>query len=179
VLADLSGFHVDVAVDEIDVSRLAVGQPVTLTLDALPGLALPGLVESIDPLSTARSAVTSYEVRVTATTSDPRVRSGMSTNADIVVARKTGVLLVPRRAVRSDRGRLVVDLLRDQSLCEQPTEQRPAVPELDQREVTTGLSNEQVIEIASGLDEGACVYVEGTDARLRFFETRGPPGGRN
>ena len=80
VLADFSSFHVDVAVDEIDVSRLAVGQPVTLTLDALPGLALPGLVESIDPLATARSAVTSYEVRVTATASDPRVRSGMSTS---------------------------------------------------------------------------------------------------
>ncbi|MFL5802235.1 MAG: efflux RND transporter periplasmic adaptor subunit [Roseiflexaceae bacterium] len=179
VLADLSSFHVDVAVDEIDVSRLAVGQPVTLTLDALPGLALPGVVESIDPLATARSAVTSYEVRVRATSSDQRVRSGMSTNADIVVARKPNVLLAPRRAVRSDRGRLVVDLPRDQTLCEHPPEQRPPAPELSQREVTTGLSNEQVIEIVAGLDEGACVYVEGIDARLRFFESRGPPGGRD
>jgi HlyD family secretion protein len=177
VLADLSSFHVDVAVDEIDVSRLAIGQPVTLTLDALPGLALPGLVESIDPLATARSAVTSYQVRVTATASDQRVRSGMSTNADIVVARKPDVLLVPRRAVRSDRGRLVVDLPNDQALCERPAEQRPPAPELTQHEVITGLSNEQVIEISAGLDENACVYVEGIDARLRFFETRGPPPG--
>ena len=40
-----------------------------------------------------------------------------------------------------------------------------------------GLSNEQVIEITAGLDEQTCVYVEGIDARLRLFETRGPPPG--
>jgi HlyD family secretion protein len=179
VLADLSSFHVDVAVDEIDVSRLAVGQPVTLTLDALPGLALPGRVDSINPLATARTTVTSYEVRVTATAGDPRVRAGMSANADIVVARKPNVLLAPRRAVRNDRGRLVVDLPNDPSVCALPADQRPASVELTQREVKTGLSNEQVIEILEGVDDQTCVYVEGTDARIRLFENRGPPGGRN
>jgi HlyD family secretion protein len=179
VLADLSSFHVDVAVDEIDVSRLAVGQPVTLTLDALPGLALPGQVDSINPLSTARTTVTSYEVRVTATAGDPRVRAGMSANADIVVARKPNALLAPRRAVRNDRGRLVVDLPNDPSVCALPADQRPPSVELTQREVQTGLSNEQVIEILAGVDDQTCVYVEGTDARIRIFENRGPPGGPN
>jgi HlyD family secretion protein len=179
VLADLSGFHVDVAVDEIDVSRLAVGQPVTLTLDALPSLALPGMVEAINPLATARTTVTSYEVRIAASAGDARVRAGMSANADIVVARKPNVLLAPRRAVRNDRGRLVVDLPKDPSICELPPEQRPPDVELTQRDVRTGLSNEQVIEIVDGLDDQTCVYVEGTDARIRIFENRGPPGGRN
>jgi HlyD family secretion protein len=179
VLADLSSFHVDVAVDEIDVSRLAIGQPVTLTLDALPGLALPGRVDSINPLATARTTVTSYEVRVTATASDPRVRAGMSANADIVVARKPNALLAPRRAVRNDRGRLVVDLPKDPSVCALPPDRRPPSVELTQREVRTGLSNEQVIEILEGVDDQTCVYVEGTDARIRIFENRGPPGGRN
>ena len=173
VLADLSRFHVDVAVDEIDVPRLAVGQPVTLTLDALPGLALPGMVEAISPLATPRAAVTSYQVRIITTAIDPRVRPGMSANADIVVARKPNVLLVPRRAVRNDRGRLVVDLPQDPSICALPPERRPPNPALVQREVTTGLSNELLIEITSGLDTQTCVYVEGIDARLRLFE--GPP----
>jgi HlyD family secretion protein len=177
MLADLSSFHVDVAVDEIDVSRLSVGQPVTLTLDALPGLALPGSIESINPLATPKSTVTSYNVRVTTMASDSRVRAGMSANADIVVARKPNVLLAPRRAVRNDRGRLVVDLPKDQALCATPREQRPPDPELTQRDVKTGLSNDQVIEIVEGLDEQTCVYVEGIDARLKFFENRGPPPG--
>jgi hypothetical protein len=34
-----------------------------------------------------------------------------------------------------------------------------------------------VIEIVEGVDEQTCVYVEGIDARLKFFENRGPPPG--
>lgn len=175
VLADLSSYHVDVTVDEIDVSRIAAGQPVTLTLDALPDAALPGVVEAISPLSSAGAAVTSYQVRVTTSAQQPQLRAGMSANADIVVARKPNVLVAPRRAVRNDRGRLIVDVPRDQSLCLQPAEQRPAAIDLEQREVKTGLSNEQVIEIAAGLDDRSCIYVEGIDARLNVLF--GPPPG--
>lgn len=175
VLADLSSYHVDVTVDEIDVSRIAAGQPVTLTLDALPGLALPGAVETISPLASAGATVTSYQVRVTTSAQEPRLRAGMSANADIEVARKPNALVAPRRAVRNDRGRLVVDVPRDQALCLLPADQRPASVDLDQREVATGLSNEQLIEITSGLDDRTCVYVEGIDARLNVLF--GPPPG--
>ncbi|MEN9936211.1 MAG: hypothetical protein RLZZ387_2790 [Chloroflexota bacterium] len=176
-LADLSGFVVDVTVDEIDVSRISAGQPVTLTLDALPDLALPGEVLTIAPLAEEQSAVTSYQVRVVTDAIDQRVRAGMSAGADIVVARKEGALLVPRRAVRSDRGQLVVDVARDPGLCAQPREQLPARIETEQRPVTTGLSNEQLIEVLGGLEPESCVYVEGFDARTTIFG--GPPGRRN
>ncbi len=176
VLADLAGFYVDVTVDEIDITRVSAGQPVTLTLDALTDLALPASVESIAPLAQAQAAVTSYRVRIAIPKADPRVRPGMSVGADIVVAEREQVLLVPRRAVRSDRGRLLVDVARDPGLCALPPEQWPARPELDPREVVVGLSNEQVIEIVSGLDPQACVYVEGIDQRFSFFT--GPPGRR-
>lgn len=177
VLTDLSSFFIDVLVDEIDISRLAVSQPVTLTLDALPGVTLPGDVQSVAPLAAAQAAVTSYQVRIGARAADQRVRPGMSASADIVVARKTDALLVPRRAVRNDRGRLVVDVTRDQTICTLPPERRPGRPELEQRPVRTGLSNELLIEVVEGLDEQTCVYVEGIDARLRFFQAGGPPPG--
>ena len=93
--------------------------------------------------------------------------------ADIVVAERDNVLLVPRRAVRSDRGRLLVDVVRDPGLCALPPDQRPARPDLEARDVTVGLSNDQVIEIVSGLDPQACVYVEGVDQRFTFIT--GPP----
>lgn len=165
VLADLSSYHVDVAVDEIDIARLEVGQPVTLTLDALPDLQLPGTVESIAPLSTVQSAVTSYQVRITTQTNDPRVRSGLSASADIIVARKENALLVPRRAVRNERGTLIVEVPRDQSVCTVPRDERPAQLTLEQRPVQTGLSNDQSIEITSGLDEQTCISVPGIGAR--------------
>jgi hypothetical protein len=46
---------------------------------------------------------------------------------------------------------------------------------LTQRDVQTGLGNEQVIEVLAGLDERTCVYIEGLDARLDPFG--GPPPG--
>ncbi|MBC8159899.1 MAG: efflux RND transporter periplasmic adaptor subunit [Roseiflexaceae bacterium] len=176
VLADLSSFYVDVAVDEIDVSRITAGQPVTLTLDALPDVAIAATVERIAPLASAQSAVTAYQVRVSAPRSDPRVRPGMSTTADIIVAEQQNVLLVPRRAVRNDRGRLIVETPTDPAVCQLPPEQRPERPELRQIDVRTGLSNEVVIQITEGLDESSCVYVEGVDSRFDLFG--GPPQAR-
>ncbi len=171
VLADLSSFTIDVAVDEIDISRVAPRQPVSMTLDALPGLTLPGTVAGIAPLASDQSGVTSYVVRIIAAPSDARVRSGMSVSADIQVARKDDALLVPRRTVRNERGKLVVDAV--SIACGTAPAQLPAAPERAQREVTTGLSNEQVIELLGGASDADCLYVEGIDSTFALF--RGPP----
>lgn len=177
VLTDLSSFYVDVAVDEVDVSRISAGQAVTLTLDALPDLALPASVERVAPLSTTQSAVTAYQVRIAAKASDKRVRPGMSTNADIVVAREENVLVVPRRAVRNDRGRLIVETPNDPAVCALPRDQVQQKPALRQIVVRTGLSNEQVIELVGDFDPRTCLYVEGLDTRFDPIFSR-PPGAR-
>ncbi|MCG8348581.1 MAG: efflux RND transporter periplasmic adaptor subunit [Chloroflexales bacterium] len=179
VLADLSSFYVDVTVDEIDVAQLQTEQPVTLTLDALPDLALAGEVAAISPLSNQQSAVTSYQVRIEIPATDTRVRAGMSANADIVVAEKPNVLIVPRRAVRAEQGKFFVDIVADQTLCQADPATWPIQPELTAIEVTTGLSNEFAIEILTGdLDENSCLHIEGVDARLDPLSGP-PPGVRN
>lgn len=175
VLTDRSRLHVTVTVDEVDIARIAVSQPVTLTLDALPDAALAGLVESVAPLAQTQSAVASYQVRITIDRSDARVRPGMSTNADIVVAQRERALVVPRRAVRNDRGSLLVDITRDPGVCRLLREQYPERPALEQRVVQVGLSNEQSIEILSGLTLQDCIYVEGVETRL--LPLSGPPPG--
>jgi HlyD family secretion protein len=174
MLTDLSQFHVDVTVDEVDISRLGLSQPVTLTLDALLDLALGGQVESIAPLAITQSAVTSYQVRIAIRSTDARIRPGMTANADIVVAQRGRALLVPRRAVRIERGRLLIDQVDDPTLCAAPREQLPEQPARTAREVRLGLSNDQVVEIVDGLEAGACVYVEGVDVRFNLLS--GPPG---
>jgi HlyD family secretion protein len=177
-LTNLASLHVTVTVDEVDIPRIAAAQLVTLTLDALPGAILGGKVESVAPLALTPSTVTSYQVRIAIVGSDPRVRPGMSTNADIVVARRDQVLLLPRRALHSDRGRLLVDLANDPSLCTQPLERLPARPPTTAREVQIGLSNDQSIEITNGVGLKECVYVEGIDARVNPLAGP-PPGVRN
>jgi HlyD family secretion protein len=176
VLADLSSFYVDVTVDEIDVAQLAPNQSVRLTLDAFPNMTLEGTVARIDPLATTGASVTSYNVRIETKTTDERVRSGMSANADIVVAEKANVLMVPRRAVRAEQGQFFVDLTEDQGLCQADLANRPLNPPLRAVAVTTGLSNEQFIEITSTeLTTSSCMHVEGVDARLNPLG--GPPPG--
>jgi HlyD family secretion protein len=176
VLADLSGFYVDVTVDEIDVASLALDQQVTLTLDALPELLLRGVVDTISPLSTEESAVTTYEVRIRTPADDPRVRAGMSATADIIVAQKDDALVVPRRAVRTEDGELLVDVPVDQSLCAADPDTLPAQPELEAVSIEVGLRNDTLIEVADGdMDEQTCVYVEGFDPRMTPFG--GPPPG--
>jgi HlyD family secretion protein len=178
VVADLSGFYVTITVDEIDVARLEVDQPARLTLDALPELELEGVVDRINPLATEGAAVTSYEVRLRTRGNEERVRSGMSTNADIIVERKTEALIVPRRAVYTDDGDLFVDLPADQTLCEADQATWPIAPELRAVPVEVGLRNDLAIEIVGGdLDEQSCIYIEGFDARMQPL-TGPPPSNR-
>lgn len=177
VLVDLSRFYVYANVDEIDVAQIAVGQPALLTLDALRDTELAGRVERIDLLSDEASTVASYEVRIETTPDDERVRSGMSVNVDIVVSQKENALLVPRRAVSSDQGNHIVSVLTTPALCDAAPAEWPAVPETQPVKVTTGLSNDQFIEILAGdITEESCLRVEGFDARMDIFG--GPPPGQ-
>ncbi len=178
IIADLSRFYVYGTVDEIDVAQLRVGQEVVLTLDALPELELTGVLDTISPLSDESAAVATYAIRIEMTSKDRRVRSGMSATADIIVDQKEQALLVPRRAIYASEGVRYVDIPTNQGLCDLERSEWPAAPDLQQVEVTTGLSNDQFMEITSDtMTEETCIYVEGVDARMYPFS--GPPPGRS
>ncbi len=178
IIADLSRFYVYGTVDEIDVAQLRVGQEVLLTLDALPELELTGVLDTISPLSDESAAVATYAIRVEMTSKDRRVRSGMSATVDIIVDQKEEALLVPRRAVYASEGTRYIDTPTNQGLCDLERSAWPAEPDLEQIEVTTGLSNDQFMEITSeNVSEETCIYVEGVDARMNPFS--GPPPGQS
>ncbi len=81
-LADFSAWIVETRdLTELDVVGVEIGQPVTVTPDALPDLRLPGAVESIDQVFTERSGDILYTVRIRLDTTDPRLRWGMTVNA--------------------------------------------------------------------------------------------------
>ena len=143
-------FNLTVSVDEVDVAQLTVGQPVTVTLDALPDLTLHGQIDRIAGLATNVAGVVSYSVRVVLMDTGPSVRVGMTANALIVTERRVGVLVVPNWAIRIDRdtGQAYVPVQRPTGVTEVP--------------VTLGLRNESVSEVLSGVSEGdVLVLVEG------------------
>lgn len=82
VLADFSSWIVETRdLNELDVVKVEVGMDVEITPDALPELALPGVVESIDQVFSERSGDILYTVRIRLAESDPRLRWGMTVSA--------------------------------------------------------------------------------------------------
>ncbi len=116
-LGDRSKVRAQVLVDESQVGRLKVGNPVTMTVDALPGLALSATVASIDPVGTNNQGLVKYTVLVDSNKPAPQVLLGMTANAQIITNRQTGALAVPLQALQyDDQGEFVNQVAADGSL---------------------------------------------------------------
>jgi membrane fusion protein, macrolide-specific efflux system len=87
-----------VAFSESDITKVKVGQPATVTLDALSGVELGAHVTAISTVGTTSSSVVSYDATLTLDQRDSRVRPGMSASASVIVQQAQGVT-VPNAAV--------------------------------------------------------------------------------
>jgi multidrug efflux pump subunit AcrA (membrane-fusion protein) len=103
VIADRSVLHVNVMVDESDVSTIKLDNDVTFTLDSLPGATLTGIVTWIKPTGETVSGLVKYQVQVDLVDPDPRVLLGMTADATIVTAVQDNALAVPLNAVQLDK----------------------------------------------------------------------------
>jgi multidrug efflux pump subunit AcrA (membrane-fusion protein) len=85
VVADLADLQVETTdLNEIDAARVKVGNPVTVTFDALPGVQVNGVIKSIAPKASEGSGV-NYTVVVTLDELPELLRWGMTAFVDIEV----------------------------------------------------------------------------------------------
>ncbi len=110
-LDNLAELYVDVEVSEVDINSVTVGQPVTLTFDAILNKEYHGEVVEVAQAGTVTSGVVNFKVTVELTDADPEVRPGMTAAVNVVVEEMKDVILVPNRAVRLVDGERVVYLL--------------------------------------------------------------------
>ncbi len=89
------------AINEVDIPTVKVGQDAELTFDALPDLTLAGTVDKIDRDGTVTQGVVTYNVWVTLNGADKQLKTGMSTAATIVTAVARNVLLVPNASIKT------------------------------------------------------------------------------
>jgi hypothetical protein len=87
-----------VAISEADIGEIKVGQPATVTMDALSGVELVAHVATISPTATDSDDVVSYEVTLDLDQTDSQVLSGMSASAVVIVDQASGVT-VPNDAI--------------------------------------------------------------------------------
>ena len=188
-------FKLVVAVDELDVPKIAIGQKATVKIDALPGEEATGEVIRIAPIGVKANEVTTYNVTLKLT-SPAGTLAMMSASADIEVASKTGVLLVPVEAVHTVNGKSWVygamsqDIREDQANpsksnraglrtmfsggSKQGEAKRPMI------DVTVGLVSDTWAEILSGLNEGdevALPVSQNSMANMMGFGGMGPGRG--
>lgn len=141
-MLDRSTLHVDLKLSENDVAKVQLGQPVTLTIDALKDWKAAGTVSYIAPSAESSNGVVTYRVRVDFPDSDARVKVGMTANLTIMIAQKDGVLLVPNTALLPKGAGRAVQV---------PSADGTTTSEV---EVQTGLTDGVNTEITSGLKAG-------------------------
>lgn len=166
VIYDMSRLTFDMNVDELDAPKLAVGQRVTITADALEGMSFTGRVDKININGTTISGKTTYPVTVLVDGDGTDLARqglwpGMNVSANIVVEEAGAVLSIPVDAVSrgnevlvtpagtlDDRGNLV-----DSS-------------KIETRTVELGRNDEDYIEVLSGLQEGDVVLIRNSSSNI-------------
>src|SRR4030095_9414748 len=84
-IADLNSMIINAQVNQADVPRLQVNQQVEITVEAVTGLKVTGLVERISPQATIKNNIKGYPARIVLRNVDPRVRPGMTANVKTTV----------------------------------------------------------------------------------------------
>lgn len=161
------GLEVILSVDEIDVGKLAVGQPATITMETWPDVELASEITAIAPRSNAGSnGAVSYDVHLGLPQTDLPVLVGMTANADLLTANRENVLLVPNAAIHPDRtnGTYSVNVVHTDA--DGKTETLPVV-------VTVGSRDGQFTQILSGLVEGDQVLLGELSAPVQSFSGPG------
>jgi len=151
VIYDMSSLECELAVDELDIKGVEIGQNAIITSDAVPGRIYNGTVSNISINSTTSGGVTTYPVTVIINDFDEDLLPGMNIDVEIITNQAEGVLAVPVSAV--NRGNLVY-------VKGEKTDENDTAPEgYKSIKVETGVYNNDFIEIKSGLSEGDVVYV--------------------
>ncbi|MEJ2747560.1 MAG: HlyD family efflux transporter periplasmic adaptor subunit [Anaerolineae bacterium] len=103
-MVDPGSLEVVLAVDEVDMSNITIGQPATITLETWPNEPISGQVTAVAPkASNDASALVTYDVFLGLGKTDLPILVGMTADAKLVTASLTNVLLVPNAAVNVDR----------------------------------------------------------------------------
>ena len=149
-LVDTKTIKMTGIIDEIDITKVKVGQDALLTVDALPGQKLNGHVTFVSPFGTLMTGVVNFPVEIYL---DPHegveLRGGLTATADIIIGQRNNVLMVPNRAVKGLAGDYWVDVVKD-----------AASATTEKRTVKIGMQNKKSTEIVSGLREGEYVLIE-------------------
>ena len=141
-LIDDSCLYVKAPMDEVDAPKIVAGQPVRVTLDALPGKTLPGKVRRVAPYVSAvekQARTVDIEVDFEQPATAGKLLVGYSADVEIILEGRDQVLRIPTASIR-EGGRVL--------------RFNAESGKLEDRQIKTGLTNWEYSEVLEGLVTG-------------------------
>ena len=165
---DMSYLEMKLNVDELKIRSLEVGQEVEITADAVPGETYKGVISSILVAGTTANGSTSYPVTVRIDDMG-ELLPGMNATAKITTASVKNVLALPNAALV--RGSYVL-VTKDSPSAANAEISMTAPDGYVYVKVTTGISDDDYIEVKSGLQEGDTIaYDNSSVSATDFYST--------
>ena len=150
-VGDLSQMQVRTFVDEPDIGRLAPGQKIEVTWDALPGRIWKGAVSTIPATVKLRGSRNVGEVTCTVDNHDLRLLPNVNVSVTVITAEHSGVLTLQREAVRMDDAK--------------PYVYQVVEGKLERRDIEVSIQNLTRVEVAGGLPENSVVVLSSADTK--------------
>lgn len=174
IAQDLTQMQIDTSVDEADIGKILVGQPVQFSVDAYPDITFNGKVSEIRNAPTTVQNVVTYIVVIKVDNPELKLKPGMTANVSIIIATKTGAIKIPNAALRfkwtaekaADKEKTGGPAKVAEATKNGPAGKMQSIWVLDRDkprrvQVTAGISDGNFTEISSGdLKEGDAVIME-------------------
>ncbi|HEX3530926.1 MAG TPA: efflux RND transporter periplasmic adaptor subunit [Thermoanaerobaculia bacterium] len=173
-VADLKSLIIRVNLNEVDIAKVRVGQPVRITLDAYPQKTFTGKVRFVAPAAKVVDKIKVFEIEVALDKLDEAFRTGMSANVEILGERRGNALSIPLEALQRREGQTVVYRLKPNLTAKEIEKARDALngrskfvwmsenwkDYFEPVTVTAGIATLERAEIVAGLGVGDQVALE-------------------
>ncbi len=111
-VADLKSLIIRVNLNEVDIAKVHVGQPVRVTLDAYPQKIFTGKVTFVAPAAELVEKIKVFRIEVTLDELEDAFKTGMSANVEILGAKRDKAISIPLEALQKRDGQTVAYRLR-------------------------------------------------------------------
>jgi HlyD family secretion protein len=179
-VADIGTMIIKAGINEVDIGKVRLEQPVKISLDAYPKVRFAGLIKRIAPAARLEEKVKLFDVEIAIDRQGAELRTGMTANVDVLGEKRAQVLTLPVEALfrKEDAEVVYVKKAPSPESAESPgflasvfaAGKQDAAPPLEEkdkwkekfelREVETGLASVDRVQVVAGLKAGEEVAVE-------------------
>lgn len=163
-ITNSGGYEIRVSLDQVDIVKIKPGMIARISLDAYANSTFTGTVSSVSPTPVETSNVVSYTAKILMPTIDKEIYSNMSATVQIVVAEKNDVLIVPSKAIKSEKWKTYVQVIDGVG----------ANASTIQTEVTLGTTDDASVEVLSGVTAWQKLRIQNTTSSGSTTATRSP-----